>query len=82
MIVKLLSDGLTPTEVASRMRISPNTLRGYMKGIFTKLGVHRQSDLVRMIASTAGLYRQHARPTPSAPAVIHSPTLGAPATLP
>ena len=80
-IVKFLSDGLAPNDIAARMRMSTNTLRGYMKGIFTKLGVHRQSDLVRMIASTAGLYRPNARPAPSACALTHSLALEAPATL-
>src|SRR4029077_861402 len=57
MIVKLLSDGIPPNEAARRLRVSPHTLRGYMKVIFAKLGVHRQSDLVRMITSRAGLIR-------------------------
>ena len=30
-VVKLLCDGLTPVEAAQRMRVSPNTLRGYIE---------------------------------------------------
>lgn len=56
-ITKLLSDGVPPNEAAERTRLRPNTLRGYMKAIFAKLDVHRQSDLVRLVSTTAGLVR-------------------------
>jgi DNA-binding CsgD family transcriptional regulator len=61
-ISKLLADGLTPTEAADRMRMRPNTLRGYMKSIFVKLDLHRQSELVRLVTTTAGLLRGLACP--------------------
>jgi DNA-binding CsgD family transcriptional regulator len=56
-VAKLLSDGLTPSEAAERLCMRPNTLRGYMKSIFVKLDVHRQSELVRLVCTTAGLLR-------------------------
>jgi DNA-binding CsgD family transcriptional regulator len=56
-IAKLLGDGLTPAEAAQQMRMRPNTLRSYMKSIFVKLDVHRQSELVRLVSTTAGLLR-------------------------
>jgi DNA-binding CsgD family transcriptional regulator len=56
-VTKLLSDGVPPNEAAARMRMSLNTLRGYMKAIFAKLGVHRQSELVRLVSTTAGVMR-------------------------
>ena len=56
-IAKLLGDGLTPNEAAEQMRLKPNTLRGYMKSIFVKLDVHRQSELVRLVSTSAGLLR-------------------------
>jgi DNA-binding CsgD family transcriptional regulator len=57
-IARLLCEGMPPNEAAERLRIKPNTLRGYLKGIFLKLEVHRQADLVRLIGATAGLLRR------------------------
>lgn len=58
-IAKQLADGLTLNEAAEQMRMRPNTLRSYMKSIFVKLDLHRQSELVRLISTTAGLLRGH-----------------------
>ncbi len=75
-ITKLLSDGATPSEAAERMRMKPNTLRGYMKSIFVKLDVHRQSELVRLVCTTAGLLRgaaeAEAPPPPAASRAVGS----------
>jgi DNA-binding CsgD family transcriptional regulator len=56
-VTKLLADGVPPKRAAERLRMSHNTLRGYMKAIFAKLGVHRQSELVRVVSAQAGLVR-------------------------
>jgi DNA-binding CsgD family transcriptional regulator len=56
-LTKLLADGLTLAEAAAEMRMRPNTLRSYMKSIFVKLDLHRQSELVRLVSTTAGLLR-------------------------
>ncbi|MBX9699818.1 MAG: LuxR C-terminal-related transcriptional regulator, partial [Acetobacteraceae bacterium] len=67
-IVKLLGDGQTPNEAARTMRMRPGTLRGYMKSIFVKLDVHRQSELVRLVCTTAGLLRGRQTASPGASA--------------
>lgn len=44
-----LADGLSLTEVAERLRISPNTVRAHLRSIFAKTGVKRQSQLIQLI---------------------------------
>lgn len=39
-ILQRMADGLTPEEIASRLEISPHTLRTHVQNILTKLGVH------------------------------------------
>ena len=56
-IAKLLGDGMTPNEAALAMRMRPATLRSYLKSVFVKLDVHRQSELVRLVCTTAGMLR-------------------------
>ena len=63
-IVKLLCDGFVPKEAAEQMRMTPNTLRHYMKVIFRKLNVHRQSELIALVTMTAGLFGDHTARTP------------------
>lgn len=63
-IARLLCEGVPPNEAADRMRMRPNTLRGYLKAIFTKLDVHRQTDLVRLVSATAGLLHAPCRAPP------------------
>jgi DNA-binding CsgD family transcriptional regulator/PAS domain-containing protein len=44
-----LTIGLTITEAASQMRIKVETARAYLKQIFVKTGVHRQTELVALV---------------------------------
>ncbi len=44
--------GMTLLEAASALRIKPDTARGYLKRIFSKLGVNRQVELVRLLLSS------------------------------
>lgn len=44
-----LVGGLTISEAAAQMRIKPETARTYLKQIFAKTGMHRQTDLVAMM---------------------------------
>lgn len=44
-----LGDGKTLTEAADEMEITADSARQYLKTIFTKLGVSRQSDLIRKV---------------------------------
>ena len=52
----LLKDGLTLKEAAAEQGLSVNTLRNQLNAIFGKLGVHRQSELIRSLTRLAGLH--------------------------
>lgn len=45
----LMCRGLTPEEISTTLRISVHTVRGYLKDIYQKLGVQRQSGVVRQL---------------------------------
>ena len=48
-LAQLLSSGMSLAEAADQLNIRINTARTYSKTIFSKVGVHRQSQLVRLI---------------------------------
>jgi DNA-binding CsgD family transcriptional regulator len=50
----LLTDGLDPSEIATRMRITTHTVRSHLKAIYGKTSVGRQSQLVRLISKLPG----------------------------
>lgn len=47
----LLADGLAPIEIAERRSVSVGTVRVQIKQIALKLGCHRQSEIVRVVAA-------------------------------
>lgn len=46
-IVGLIGDGLSEKEISSRLGITYNTVHGHRRSISRKLGIHKQTDLVR-----------------------------------
>lgn len=48
-LATLLASGLTIAEAAERLRLTENTARTYSKIIFSKTGVGRQAELIRLI---------------------------------
>ena len=46
-----IAHGHTPAEAAAVLGVAPSTLRTHLLRVFDKLGVHRQSDLVRLAAA-------------------------------
>jgi DNA-binding CsgD family transcriptional regulator len=52
-----LAVGKTISEIAEAMHLSIHTIRSYVKDIFFKMGVRRQSDLVRRLMAGPGLMR-------------------------
>ena len=56
-VAAALLDGLAPKEIAARHAVSEATVRTQMRMIFAKTGTAKQVDLVRLLASAAGLYR-------------------------
>ena len=47
-----LADGLTLDEAAERLKIRKNTARAHLRAIFAKIGVTRQTTLVRLLLSS------------------------------
>ena len=50
-LAQLLVSGSTLSEAAVRLRIKEATVRSYLKLIFTKTGVSRQSEMIRVLLS-------------------------------
>jgi DNA-binding CsgD family transcriptional regulator len=55
-VVRLLCLGYDPTTTAKELRVSVNTIRGYLKNVFQKMGVRRQSDMIRMAMCYSGVF--------------------------
>lgn len=53
-ILSLIAEGYTNTAIASRLYLSPKTVRNYVSGIFTKLQVSDRSQAI-VRAREAGL---------------------------
>ncbi|WP_309645434.1 alpha/beta fold hydrolase [Phenylobacterium sp.] len=61
-----LKDGLTLKEAADDLSISVNTVRNQLRAVFDKMGLNRQSELVRaltQLGSLSGAFGQGAAPT-------------------
>jgi len=56
-MVTLLVEGDSPTEIAGKLNLSIHTIRAYLKHIFMKTEVSRQSDLVRLLLRGLGQVR-------------------------
>jgi len=52
-VAALLAEGRTVGEIAASTGRKESTLRWHVKNLHSKLGVHRQTDLVRLVLSTA-----------------------------
>ncbi len=50
-VARLVAEGLTNREVAERLFVSPHTVDGHLRHIFTKLGVKSRVDLARIAPS-------------------------------
>jgi DNA-binding CsgD family transcriptional regulator len=56
-ILQLLSMGMSLEEAADERGVSMNTARSHIKHMFSKTGVSRQGELVRMILNGVGAIR-------------------------
>jgi DNA-binding CsgD family transcriptional regulator len=52
-VVQLICQGYSPAKAAQKLRISVHTVRSYLKIIFSKIGVNRQADVVRLCAGSS-----------------------------
>jgi len=55
LLATLLANGLTLAEAAEKLDVTENTVRSYAKRIFAKVGVNRQTELVRLILTSVAL---------------------------
>ncbi len=46
---ELVAEGLTNRDVAARLFISPHTVSGHLKNVFTKLAINSRVELVRIV---------------------------------
>lgn len=53
-VTMLLVEGLEPKEIAERTRVSYETVRFQLKSIYEKMGVTRQSQVVRLVSTLPG----------------------------
>jgi DNA-binding CsgD family transcriptional regulator len=49
-VARLVAQGLTNREVASRLFVSHHTVNGHLRSVFTKLGINSRVDLTRLAA--------------------------------
>lgn len=72
-LARKLKDGRSLKEAADELSVSVNTVRNQLRAIFDKMGLTRQSDLVRTLAElsqVAGMMEpQAALPGPAAPQI-------------
>ena len=54
-VVMLLIEGLDPNAIAARTHTTPGTVRFQLKAVYQKLGVARQSQLVRLVSRIPGV---------------------------
>ena len=48
-VARLLVDGYSNVNIAALFGLSPNTVRTFMRRIYTKVGVFNRADLVRRL---------------------------------
>lgn len=53
-VALLLSDGHAPREIANTVGVTENTVRSQIKSIFSKTGVKRQGELIRLLLINSG----------------------------
>ncbi len=58
-IVKGLLDGLSPREIGEHGGTSINTVNTQLKSVFSKTGVHRQADVIRLCFELQRNVRPH-----------------------
>jgi DNA-binding CsgD family transcriptional regulator len=53
-VALLLGDGHAPRNIANMVGVTDNTVRSQIKSIFSKTGVRRQCELIRLLLNNAG----------------------------
>jgi PAS domain S-box-containing protein len=53
-IVSHLVEGMRPPSIARLMHLSPSTVRNHLSGIYRKVGVNSQEELIKVLRESAG----------------------------
>jgi DNA-binding CsgD family transcriptional regulator len=53
-VALLLGDGHAPRQIANTVGVTENTVRSQIKSVFSKTGVKRQGELIRLLVSYSG----------------------------
>ena len=51
-VARLVAQGLTDREVAAHLFVSPHTVSGHLRHVFTKLGITSRVELARLVTQT------------------------------
>lgn len=74
-LAQRLGEGLSLNEAAMALGVSSSTVRNQLRSIFEKVGVHRQSELVRLLSDLSSMAAVFASGLPSPHPVPDSPPL-------
>lgn len=58
-VLMLLSTGKTRAEIAEQLVVTPNTVKTHIRNLYTKLGVHSNDELMKMIAHQQHAFESH-----------------------
>ena len=53
-VLSLIADGASTSEISTRLKLSTNTVRSYIKAILSKLGVHSRLEAVTVLMKAEG----------------------------
>jgi DNA-binding CsgD family transcriptional regulator len=53
--VEFLLEGFTSKEIAERMKISPNTVKAFIRLVMVKMGVSTRSGIIGKLAGSRGV---------------------------
>lgn len=72
-LAQKLGEGLSLSEAAEALGVSLATVRNQLRSVFDKVGVHRQSDLVRLLADLSQVAGVLAQGLPTPDPVLEAP---------
>jgi DNA-binding CsgD family transcriptional regulator len=49
-VAHCFANGMTHSQIASHLNVSPNTVRNQLAQVYQKLGIHRKTELARMVS--------------------------------
>ncbi|MBL8146273.1 MAG: hypothetical protein JNL34_07805 [Anaerolineae bacterium] len=75
-ILRLLGQGLSGAEIAGQLVVSPQTVKWYLKEIYSKLGVHSRDEALALVEAEFPPEVEAAAPTPHNLPTATTPLIG------